>query len=89
MTLDELIVVAQAAKAGKTIERGYIDGKWRPVDLQAEINGYVQYRVKPEPRVVWIPEFPGQVLGACAFGSRECCTGSDVVRAVKFVEALE
>lgn len=49
MTIDEMIAVLQAAKAGKVVEHKSFCG-WSPITW---FNNY-QWRVKPEPREFWI-----------------------------------
>jgi len=53
MTVDELIEVCQALKAGKTIE--HLRGRcWvEKTDLSDQIES-MHLRVKPEPRVLWV-----------------------------------
>ncbi len=60
MTFEEMIVVLQAAKEGKKIQRklrpldGCVDDhKWETVYLGEPLFGVYDYRVKPEPIEIW------------------------------------
>jgi hypothetical protein len=56
MTIDELIVILEAAKAGKILQREE-EGAW--VDQRPFVYPLVHgnWRVKPEPREYWINPF--------------------------------
>ena len=55
MTIDEMIAVLEAAKAGKSIEARVIDdSKWYTAATQCWDFCDIEYRVKPEPRVLWV-----------------------------------
>jgi hypothetical protein len=57
MTIDEMIAVLQAAKAGKQIQfRWHSTAEWKDMSkLVWDFENY-NYRVKPEPREWWIME---------------------------------
>lgn len=55
MTIDQIIEVLQAAKAGKQIEREReTDLSWYDIDINEWISFLAPMRVKPEPREGWI-----------------------------------
>lgn len=59
MSIDEMIAVLQAAKAGKQIQsRDSRCSEWQNVNHSAWHFAYYEYRVKPEPREwrVWISD---------------------------------
>ncbi len=71
MTIDEMIGVLQAAKAGKTIQHqwGYSgkESKWIDIDTDNLAQNFVdyEYRVKPEPREFWVMIFSnGKNMGS-------------------------
>ena len=55
MTIDEMIAVLQAFKAGKAIQFKAKDFKpwYDETDPDWDFSN-IEYRVKPEPRVLWI-----------------------------------
>lgn len=55
MTHDEMIAVIQAAKEGKTIQiKGNISGEWNDASGCRFNFVQCQYRIKPEPLVLWV-----------------------------------
>ena len=55
MNIDEMIAVLQAAKEGKKIQfRGSGHDKWEDTEEPIWDFYEIQYRVKPEPREVWV-----------------------------------
>jgi len=64
MTIDEMIEVLQAAKAGKKIQRKHKlhDREWAPL-LAEDAFDFItyDYRVETEPRRFWILEIGGLV----------------------------
>lgn len=52
-TLSEKIEIMQAAKAGKPIEI-LLDGEWMRCLAPTFTWGQIDYRIKPEPRRVWV-----------------------------------
>jgi len=55
MTHDEMIAVIQAAKEGKTIQiKGNIYGEWNDASGCRFNFVQCQYRIKPEPLVLWV-----------------------------------
>lgn len=97
MTIDEIIAVLQAFKDGKAIQfavRKSDPRKWLELsirDLAWNFASY-EYRVKPEPRTIWVNEYPDgsgtvhhsdEVAVRAAHG---CCP---VRAAVKYVEVID
>lgn len=78
MSIDEMIAVLQAAKAGKELQRRIIPGmacaegpKWEPMREgdRWQFQAY-DYRVAPEPREVWADVHPGHTVHN-AYNSKE------------------
>lgn len=94
MTLREKIVVLQAAMEGKPIQGRHCgDRTWLDLDVSdvAWQFGNYEYRVKPEPRVIWVNFFSdgsgtAHVTEDLAL-SRDC--DGDLRRPVKFIEVVE
>ena len=67
MTIDEMIAVLQAAKEGKTIQARRISDlpclPWQTTDKPQWDFGSTEYRIVPEPRDIWLYEYPGGILG--------------------------
>lgn len=53
MTIDEQIAILQAAKAGKAIEHFY-KGRWEPWGDNGFAFDRFKYRIKREPRELWV-----------------------------------
>ena len=99
MSIDEQIAILQAKKAGKQIQlasRQHDPRTW----LDVSCNGHrfnfsnYDYRVKPEPRVIWINEHQGQTdKYDLLYSSRDeavANTRNNSIRvAVKFVEVVK
>jgi hypothetical protein len=63
MTIDEMIAVLQAAKAGKQIQINVSD-KWTDLDANPSFGAPINsYRVKPEPREWWVNVYDGEPNG--------------------------
>ena len=99
MTIDEMIAVLQAAKARKQIQfRFRVDQmqlkkcEWEDCETPGWNFGDCEYRVKPEPRTVWVNEYPDH-CGDTAYDTKLHATNAAgrfvVRRAVKFVEVIE
>lgn len=94
MTVDQMIEVLTAYKAGKKIESRY---KFKPGDdtnwyafggCDFDFRGY-DYRVKPEPKVIWVNEYESIYA---AHGSKQVAKvcGPRALRvAVRYVECPE
>ena len=98
MTHDEMIQVIQAHKEGKQLQYRGKHSHWADIiDPPAWAFHAYDYRVKPEPRVVWINEYPRTVLGdtrlsTTAHPSKESAAfdaSSSVIATRKFIEVLE
>ena len=73
MTLDAKITILQAAKEEKKIRKrlraydsvGRPVGRWVPCDLESELWDFSAwiYEIVPEPREIWLYEYPGGILG--------------------------
>lgn len=58
MTVDQMIEVLTAYKAGKKIEvKGHDGVKWHNTPKPAWDFVECDYRVKPEPKVLWVNEY--------------------------------
>ena len=92
MTLDEMIAVMQAAKAGKTIQsksKRYEDGWGDTPDPVWNFNLYL-YRVKPEPRTIFLNEYPDGSFGCPKYTLQAAkILGGSLGKVLKFVEVLE
>ena len=90
MTIDEMIAVLQAAKVGKTIQfRDNRDICWNTSErnnLKWDF-GSIEYRVKPEPREIWVPMSHKQYIGF--FRKEECIKNYPNDEAVLFREVIE
>lgn len=94
----ELLPVIQAYAEGKAIQARLVPERWQDYsgddpDFQ---NPEWLWRIKPEPRVVWVNEYRnaiGQiVLGDATWETFEKANGfvgSSHIRTVKFVEVIE
>ncbi len=58
-TLEEKIAVMQAFAGGKKVEFLDANGKWTPVSNPTWNWSLGDYRVKHEPRVIWVNEYLG------------------------------
>jgi hypothetical protein len=64
MTIDEMIAVLQAAKAGKPIQQQYLrKNVWDVCDGRWDFTNY-RYRVKPEPRRWWLNVYPSRIIAS-------------------------
>lgn len=94
MTHDEMIAVIAAHRDGKVIqyiEKGTSD-TWADCINNSPVWDFYHYnyRIEPEPRVVWFNEYPGHFGGI--YSSREAALQSArdaCIRQVKFIEAIE
>ena len=89
MTLKEQIKILEAAVSGKSIQMKQIrpDGRWSDVviDTVGRMVFWpdVEYRIKPEPRVVWVAfNESGKPVDVSLFMGQ-------FINAVKFVEPIE
>ena len=86
MSIDEMIEVLQAAKAGNAIEWKRRGGQWHPAnDGCFDFEGF-EYRVKPEPWRFWIVAEPHKVINAYHHeptGLREVDEAIEVVEVIK------
>ena len=90
-TVDEMIEILMAYKAGKKIQyqspdRVWIDCSGAPFPLGQTRDP--KYRVKPEPRSVWVNEHPG---GSVVHLSKEMADkySGGSLRTVRYVESPE
>jgi hypothetical protein len=95
MTIDEMIAVLQAAKAGKKIQERSRTCQFLPPWADSPTPSWnfplFDYRVKSEPRTIWVNEY-GQHLAT--HSSKESAleaakTNQPYRTAVKFVEVIE
>ena len=95
MTIDSMIEVLQAAKEGKAIQcrlRDHHAHQWTPVnvhDAQWNFSRY-EYRVKPEPRTVWLV-IVGSAGWYYAYDSEQSARDNlpKSGKVVKFIEVIE
>jgi hypothetical protein len=94
MTHDEMIAVIQAHKDGKLIEcRGKEFISWSPAHNPAwDFRGY-DYRIKPEPRRIWVNYYGNDDYGnACLSrenADRECRVIASRLDCIEFVEVFK
>ena len=95
----KLLPIVQAAAEGKTIEfRDRASKCWRK-KVATEFTTYTEYRVKPEPKIVYIPEFDDNIdlvegatrLSRSLFNNQQQCDEyhrevAAYVGAVKFIQ---
>ncbi len=92
MSYDELIALLQAAKAGKAIQRPIGDGKWGDCpDFILQIEK-LKFRIKPEPRTIWLREkdIPrGFTFARVAGTEKDATAPGEHCNVVKFIEVIE
>lgn len=90
MTVDQMIEVLTAYKAGKKIQFYHVCG-W--VDCNNPAFDFIstKYRVKPEPRVIWVNEYAdGSGSGYTSEADAKAFLGNHHKRvAVRYVESPE
>jgi len=102
MTHDEMIAIIQAHKDGKEIQiKRLSEGGWYgrlspAYTTRLDFTRY-EYRIKPEPKVIWVNEYDDLMTGhnseSSAVDGVKCADGSnalDAVRiAVKYIEVID
>ena len=92
MTVDQMIEVLTAYKAGKKIQMHW-RGKWDDCGPHEPDWDFQQfnYRVKPEPKVIWVNEYAdGSGVGYTSEASAKDFLGNTHKRvAVRYVESPE
>lgn len=95
MTHDEMIAVIAAHRDGKVIElcerHSNTGTGWQLCKKPIWDFFHYDYRIKPEPRVIWVNEYDG-TLGMNQYNSEENArraADKHTARQVKFVEVLE
>lgn len=93
MTVDQMIEVLNAYKAGKKIQfRQYGSLLWEDcINNEPRWNWtYYDYRVKPEPKVIWVNEYDGYMYGYDSKDEAMKYTNTEHIRnAVRYVESPE
>lgn len=94
MTVDQMIEVLTAYKAGKKIQfRGYGLLLWEDCINNEPLWNWTayDYRVKPEPKVIWVNEYAdGSGIGYTSEASAKAFLGNHHKRAaVRYVESPE
>jgi hypothetical protein len=94
MTKDEAkdyLPLFQALAEGKTIQIKEDDGTWADLYSPSFLNDPCFYRIKPEPRVIWVNEdADGHIIGHYSKEWANRCVDSNTVRvAVRYVEMPE
>ena len=93
-TIDEAIEILKAMKEGKKLQLKNSKGKWvdRHPDTEMFMPDFCRmgYRIKPEPREIWVNVYPHNQLGG-AHATREDADRwrSGDCRAVLFHEVIE
>ena len=88
MTIDEMIAVLQAAKAGKTIQQiRPDDGRVLDYDIRGALAN-LHLRVKPEPRVIYMVTQSDGRLGAYWYLDKESATNNCAGKPVRFIEDI-
>lgn len=92
MTVDQMIEVLTAYKAGKKIQFSY-GGKWIDCHNNNPAFDFINtgYRVKPEPKVIWVNEYKdGDGYGHTTRKNAEEASRDQHIRiAVRYVESPE
>lgn len=93
MTESEILEVVQAYMDGKEIERSSIyrdKSSWKDKHGNLwDFAGY-RYRVKRQPRVIWVNDYPNTGLsGATCFEDKNELRHLAYCRPVKFIEVLD
>lgn len=90
-TIDEAIEILQAMKEGKQIQV-YAENKWQDSALKKSVPNFfhLTYRIKPEPREIWVNVYPG---GRCGEGHNSKREAEHVAaahaRTLRFREVIE
>lgn len=85
----ELLPIIQAIADGKTLQVLAADKKWRDMVNISLLDGYV-YRIKPEPREIYVNEYNGQFVGHADFATANNASVQSVLRVgVKYREVIE
>lgn len=96
MTTEEMIEVMQAYVAGKEIQMQVFSSEgqiWQAVVTPKWDWRNNKYRIKPEPRVIYLPKFSGGFGNHAPYDSELACEHAhsgerDYEGAVKFIEAV-
>ena len=97
MTPDEMIEVIQGREDGKTVEyqAKFNDDSWMFIHPNHEFNFQIFiYRLKPDPRVIYVNEYKSGYCWGSGFASKEkavhagLATGG-LIATRKFVEVME
>ena len=89
-TIDEAIEILQAMKEGKIIQF-YIpnSGKWlKKSNLFPEFNS-TTYRIKPEPKVIWVNEYNTEYTVYDSKEEAEECACNPVRKTIKYQEVID
>jgi len=89
----ELLPIIQAYAEGKTVQY-FVNGRWvnhGDPDFTGQAN---KYRIKPEPKVIYVNEYPdGKSYGHAAWETKEQAEsnaiGANRRVAVKYIEASD
>jgi len=89
-TLEEKIAVMQAFADGKKIEFLNVNGEWTPASKPTWDWGTYDYRVKHEPRVIWVNEYLGTTSCGIAYSNELVAKEASITctrAAVRYVES--
>jgi len=90
MTLDQMIEVLTAYKAGKKIEvKGHGGVKWHKTSMSAWDFVECDYRAKPEPKVIWVNEYSDLHFAYCSEKEAKDKDRGAIRTAVRYVECPE
>ncbi|NEM46183.1 MAG: hypothetical protein G3W66_19880 [Xanthomonas perforans] len=90
-TLVEMIAVMQAAERGELIEVAHQRrGDWVPDSTPSWDWVCYDYRVKPQPKIIWVNEYSRDSVAHLTEDDAKAGVGSGVIRtAIKYVEAQD
>jgi len=93
MTHDEMIAVLRAHKEGRAIQfRDAKDaGRWFDAGNYRWDFHHFEYRIKPEPRTIWVNEYDGAAMFSydSEYDATKFATESTGRVAVKYQEVME
>lgn len=85
---ENVIPLLQAVADGKKLQI-CSNGVWRDLDYADFDAGLDKYRIKPEPRVVYVNEYSGALFAYASEEEAKLCVGIGAVRiAVRYVEDI-
>ena len=90
MTHDEMIAVIAAHRDGAAVEARYsLNGEWFLLETPRWTTNGTEYRIKPEPMVVWVNMYPSHVGGVYSSEAIANAASAPTGVARKFIEVIE